>query len=278
MATKTPSTASGVSSPVRDVAQDDAVDRGRHVGTGDVGELGIPAHLDLGVLEQPVLQDALGAEFVAAVDDGHLAREVGEEQRLLDGGVAAADHDHFLVAVEEAVAGGAGRDAEALELLLGRQAEPARLRAGRDDQRVGGVDRAAVADAARTGGGRSSTSAMMSLTMLGADMLGLRLHLLHQPGALDDVGKAGIVLDIGGDGELAAGLQALDDDRLEHGARGIDRRRVAGRARADDDDLGVHVLGLSPGRPAKIGAARRRFQGKPRIAIGAVDLERHSFR
>jgi len=31
-----------------------------------------------------------------------------------------------------------------------------------------------------------------------ADMLGLRLHLFHQPGPLDDVGEARIILDVGG--------------------------------------------------------------------------------
>ena len=35
---------------------------------------------------------------------------------------------------------------------------------------------------------------------LGADVLGLRLHLLHEPGALDHVGEPGVVLDIGGYG------------------------------------------------------------------------------
>ena len=74
---------------------------------------------------------------------------------------------------------------------------------------------------------------------LGADMGGLLLHLLHEPGALDHVGKARIVLDVGGDGELAAGRDALDQDRIEHGAGGIDRRGIAGRAGADDHDLGV---------------------------------------
>ena len=44
----------------------------------------------------------------------------------------------------------------------------------------------------------------------GPDMLGLLLHLLHQPGALDDVGETGIVLDIGGDRQLAARLQPGD--------------------------------------------------------------------
>ena len=73
----------------------------------------------------------------------------------------------------------------------------------------------------------------------GADMLGLLLHLLHQPGALDDVREARIVLDVGGDGELAAGLDALDQDGFQHGARGIDGGGVAGRSRADNHDFGV---------------------------------------
>src|SRR5215831_11004063 len=70
-------------------------------------------------------------------------------------------------------------------------------------------------------------------------MLRLLLHLLHQPGALDDVGEAGIVLDIGGDGELPAGLDALNQHRLQHGAGGIDRGGIAGRPRTDDDELRV---------------------------------------
>src|SRR5262249_39705891 len=74
---------------------------------------------------------------------------------------------------------------------------------------------------------------------LGPDMLGLLLHLLHQPGALDDVGEAWIVLDIGGDGELAAGLDALNQDRLQHGSGGIDRSRIARRPGTDDEELGA---------------------------------------
>jgi hypothetical protein len=66
-------------------------------------------------------------------------------------------------------------------------------------------------------------------------MLGLGLHLLHQPGALDRLGEARIVLDIGRDHELAAGLEAGDQDGLEQGAGGIDRGSIARRPRADDD-------------------------------------------
>jgi len=70
----------------------------------------------------------------------------------------------------------------------------------------------------------------------------LRLHLLHEPGALDRLGEARIVLDFGGDGELPARLDALHQRRLEHGARRIDRGGVAGGAAADDENLGMlHV-------------------------------------
>ncbi len=58
-----------------------------------------------------------------------------------------------------------------------------------------------------------------------ADMLGLGLHLLHQPRALDHVAEAGIVLDIGGDGQLPAGLEALHHDRLHPRPRAVDRGR-----------------------------------------------------
>ncbi len=70
-------------------------------------------------------------------------------------------------------------------------------------------------------------------------MGGLLFHLLHQPWALDDVGEARIVLDVGGDGELPAGLDALDQDRLQHRPRRVNRRRVSCRTGTDDDDLGM---------------------------------------
>ena len=81
-------------------------------------------------------------------------------------------------------------------------------------------------------------------------MLGLEAHLLHQPGTLDHVREARIVLDVGGDHELAAGLEAGDQHRFEQRAGGVDRGRVAGRAGADDDELGVGMghRGVSEGR------------------------------
>ena len=202
----------------------------------------VPDHLDLLVAEQALLQNLLCPQAVAPMDHRHLAGVVGEVKRLLDGRVAAADHQHLAFAEEEAVAGGTGRDAEAQEALLARQAEPLRLRPGRDDDRVGRIDRAAVALADHRAGVEIAFDDHVEIS-LRADMPGLGLHLLHQPRALDHVGEARIVLDIGSDRELPARRHALHQAGAERGARGIDRSRVAGRAGAEDQGPVVAGVG-----------------------------------
>ena len=99
-----------------------------------------------------------------------------------------------------------------------------------------------IADRAGTAGVERSTLTMWSVTMR-ADMLRLRAHLLHEPGTLDDVGEARIVLHVGGDGQLAAGVDARRSAparawRAPHRSRPCTRR-----TRADDDDLGVGGIG-----------------------------------
>jgi len=73
-----------------------------------------------------------------------------------------------------------------------------------------------------------------------AEALGLLAELGHHLLAGDTVGIARIVLDVGRVLQLATPLEALEDERLEVGARGVERRRVAGGTAADDD----HVLDL----------------------------------
>ena len=48
---------------------------------------------------------------------------------------------------------------------------------------------------------------------VGAELLGLLAHVVHQVGAHHPVGEAGEVLDGGRPGELAARLAALEDER-----------------------------------------------------------------
>jgi hypothetical protein len=103
------------------------------------------------------------------------------------------------------------------------------LRAGGEDQGFGEVDVAAVAGQSERPPRKIELDDEIG-NNVGTDMGSLFFHLLHQPGALDDVGKSRIVFDIGGDGELAAGLDALNQNRLKHRTRGIDRRGVTGGA------------------------------------------------
>ena len=72
----------------------------------------------------------------------------------------------------------------------------------------------------------------------GAEALRLIAELLHQLRAHDPLGEARVVLDVGRVLKLAAPLEALDHERLELGAGGVERGRVAGGGPADDD----HVL------------------------------------
>ena len=73
-------------------------------------------------------------------------------------------------------------------------------------------------------------------------MFGLGMHLFHQPRALDDVGEARVVFHIGGNAHLAAKLHPGHKHRRQRGPRGIDRRRIPGRAGTDDKDLYVMIF------------------------------------
>ena len=83
-----------------------------------------------------IQHDFGGAKFVAAMQQRDLARKFGEEGGFLHGGIAAADHHDFLAAKKEAVAGGAGGNAVAQKMPLRFDAQHARRRPRRNDQRL----------------------------------------------------------------------------------------------------------------------------------------------
>jgi hypothetical protein len=61
-------------------------------------------------------------------------------------------------------------------------------------------------------------------------------------GALDPIDKPGIILHLGGDGELSTGLVTLKNDGREVRPGRIDGGGEAGRAGTDDDYLAMgHV-------------------------------------
>ena len=181
---------------------------------------------DIVAFREAFLQDLLAAQATATMHQRHMRGDVGKVDRLLDRGVAAADHDDALVTKEETVAGGAGGNAVALEFFLARDAQPFRLGAGGNNQRVTSVNAARVADKPERALVETRLHDMVGDEMR-ADVLGLRAHLLHQPRPLNRLREAGIVFDVRRDHQLAALIETGDERRLQHGARGVDRRRIA---------------------------------------------------
>ena len=119
--------------------------------------------------------------------------------------------------------------------LLGRDAEHPCRRTGADDDRSRTELPFANPHAERRG--RKIDAIDVGGDELGAEPLGLLAELHHELGAEDAVGEAGKVLDVGGEHELAAGADALDHDRAEIGATGVDRGGEPGGPRSDDHRL-----------------------------------------
>jgi hypothetical protein len=188
------------------------------------------------------------------VHDLHLAPEARQVERLLDRGVTAPHHHDVLILEEEAVARGAGRQAVPQEPLLRFDSEEPRRGAGGDDQRPGEevmlvVDGEAERPLRQVGrGGRASQ-------VLGAESRRLLADVLDQLRAHDAGGEAGEVLHLGRQTELTAGLVAVDQERPQVGARGVDRGRQTGAAGAEDDDISG-MLARAGGR--RRGSGRRR--------------------
>src|ERR1700730_12842671 len=226
----------------------------------------VPDELDLGILERALLHDLGGTEGIAPVDDLHLPAQPRQVQRLFHGGIASA-HDHdVLVLEEEAVAGGAGRDAAAHE--LGLVGEPDQLGGG-----AGGDDHGERLD--RRVPGRDTEGASTEIDFghvvadhLRAEALRLALEVLHERRPVDAVDEAGIVLDERGQGELAGPLRAREHDASQVRAGGIDRRRETCRARSDDDDLACRGHALSYASSCLVLATLGCAQGATRCAPG----------
>ena len=162
------------------------------------------------------------------MDQRDLGRKVGQEQRLFDGSVAAADHDDFLLTIEEAVACRTSRDTEAFELLFCRQAEPFCLRAGRDDHDVRGEFLAGVRFHLEWANLQVDFGNLLFFNAR-AHSFGVFAHFDHQIRTLNFF-LARPVLDLCRDSELAARLIACEDERITHSTSGIDCGCIACRA------------------------------------------------
>lgn len=197
-------------------------------------------HFDFRILKDPFLHDVGGAQVGLA--DNHIdlfaqAREVG---RFLARRVAAAYDSDRLFAVEEPVARSTRRDPAPLVVLFGLYAEELGTCARGDDDRVGGPP-FVVVNLHTLGRGAEIHFGDHARTYVRAETLGLAAYVVHHLEGFDAVGVAREILYFGGNHELSARLHALEEDRVEVSARGVDGSGVARRSGADDETLCVRL-------------------------------------
>src|ERR1700751_81617 len=178
------------------------------------------------------------------MNEGHPPRVISQIDRLLDRGVTTPNHYDVLAAEEKSVAGGTGRHPEAAEHFLARQPEPTSLRAGRYDHRITRISIPRIAGGDEGPAGEIDRDDQVE-NHSSTGVCGLQPHLFHQPRPLDNIGEAGVVLDVGSDGHLPAWLQPGDEYGLQIAAGRVDRCSIAGRSRTNDQDLAVMTLGHS---------------------------------
>ena len=176
----------------------------------------------------------LRTQLVATVDQVDFLGDVGQVQRFLDGGIAAADHLNHLVAVEEAVAGGAGGNALPMKASSDDYAQVLRGGTGGNDQCIAGIS---ATIALQCEGALLQLGGVdVVVDDLGVETLGVLLHAGHQRRAGKAFDVARPVVDFGGGGQLAAWLDAGDHHWLEIGACGVHGGGIAGRTGAQDDE------------------------------------------
>src|SRR5713226_1564699 len=172
--------------------------------------------------------DLGGAEIFAAVNEGYLGGKASEKQGFLHGGISAANDHDFFSREEESVTRGTGRNAVADKLLLVGQAQPAGGRAAGDDERLG--VHLVLAEMEQEGALAEVGASEVRGAVFGAEALRLLAHILDQLRPHDSFGKSGKIFYQRGEGKLAAGLVAFDDQRLQIGAGGVECGRVSGTA------------------------------------------------
>src|SRR4051812_27554044 len=220
----------------------------RHAGlrrAEDFAHVRVPHEVNLRILERLVLHYLRRAQRVAPVNHRHARRVARQKRSLLHRRVAAADDDDGLALEEEAVARRARRDAQAAQAVgrggFARYAEPLRRRARSDYQSLG-LYLVPLFSPEREGARGEVYFVDEGDEEVRAEALRLLLELLHEFRALNAVGEAGVIFDLCGDGELAAGLRAVYDERVEFGARGVYGRGQAGGAGAHNYYFAVQSL------------------------------------
>src|SRR5215208_4254932 len=192
---------------------------------------------DFRVLTRPFEHDLGRPELVAAVDQEDLVCELGEDAGLLHRCVPPADHGDLLAPVEERIARGAAADALTHQLLLALEPKPLGLGA-RGDHHGPCEGRLILIFGPQLERALREIDPLDVLgTHLGPETRGLGLEIIHHLGPHDPIPVPWIILYVGGQHELPAALETLEDEHLQARPRGVQGRRVPGRTRADYHDV-----------------------------------------
>ena len=181
----------------------------------------------------------LAAEGVAPVDQIDPAAFLAQQQRVLQGAVAAAVDGHVLARVEGPVAHSAEAHAVSDQLRLAFKTEHPGLRADGGDERAALEDRAGVAgDGLDPVGPDRNHGDLVEL-----DLRALLHGLFQQPVAelcAADGHEAGEVFNLGAPGDLAAEGVLLDHEHGFARAPGVGGGGQARGPSADDEDIVKH--------------------------------------
>ena len=200
--------------------------------------------LDVGMVLHAILHDLGGAQVGLANHEIDLLAEVGQVEGVLTGGVATTDNGRDLLAIEETIADGAGRDTLAGILLLVVETEILGGGSRGDDDRVGRHLRA-ISELHAVGTLGEIATLHLAVADVGTETLSLLSKLEHHLVGIDSLGIAGEVFDLGGLGELATRQRATVEHRLERSTTRIEGGSVAGGAASDDKHLDVlHLICL----------------------------------
>ena len=199
------------------------------------GDHAVPAKLQVFRLHQRPVVDLGGPQGVPAVNQNHGLGDAAQDQGVGGGGVAAPHHDHRLAFVPHAVAGGAVGYAPAGEGGLIGKAQRSGI--GPRGQHHSFGEKCPLAGLQNLGGRGEVHALHLGVLCLCAEALRLPLHLLAQGEAVDPLLKAGVVVDLLGQGHLPAGGELLQHQGVQPGPGGVEGRSIAAGPSAHHDHL-----------------------------------------
>ena len=200
---------------------------------------------------QQLDEPRFSAESLAAVNQVYGAAIGREQQRILQGGVAAAGDRDVRARKERPVADRAVGNAGAGQAFLVFKAEAAVAHAGRNNDAAAENRVPVVRRNAQTSVSLPFESGDGFKIRLRAEIQNLRQQPVGQfPSA--DLRKSRIIFHAGRKRNLSAVAAAFEQQRAFSGPAGIQRRRQAGRTGADDNDVVQPAALRSDARPQKV--------------------------